>query len=194
VENLSIKELDEYCQKILTIFVLQTSKKEFGFNELSRIANKLFKISKPTLVYHLQHLIKLGIIKKRIEQASSLNLKPTFYSLNWEQVKQNIPEQFLTQTKELDKFSAFELVGILMENLYFGDLVLSKLLLEQTISSNANAQSKIWITRQFLLANQNLLLNKIRKKLPNLSKEQISNLLTEFDKEITKIMNETQNL
>jgi len=189
MENLKSMELDPYCEKILTLFVFQIPHtKETGFNELFKIANKLFRISKPTLAYHLKHLLKLGIIKKRVDRNSSLNLKPTFYFLNWESVKKDIPSEYIRQVQELNKLSVPELMGLLFKTLYIGDLTMSKLLLESTVLKTSNSKAKVWIARQFFLAHQQFLLNKIREKLPELKKEEISKFLLEFDKEITKIL------
>jgi len=83
------KEADEYCEKIF--MVLAMSNKKIRFNELHRtLINYNAKMSKPTLIEHLKHLIKDEIIQRREEDKQKVS-----YEINWKRNKH------LKKTKEL---------------------------------------------------------------------------------------------
>jgi len=70
-------ELDEYCEKIFAFLAL--NKNPLRFNELHRTLNAAdFKISKPTLIAHLNHLQKHKIIARKSEGKQN-----TSYLVNW---------------------------------------------------------------------------------------------------------------
>ena len=79
------KEIDEYCNKILVVLMIENATNEkIRFNELYRLLNKTYKnkISKPTLIEHLNHLIKNQIIIRTKEAKQNIS-----YSLNWKKLK-----------------------------------------------------------------------------------------------------------
>jgi len=190
-----VEELDPYCQKILTVFTFAfPPKKEVGFNELAHTMNKLFKMSKPTLSQHLKHLMDLNVIKKRVDERSSLRLKPSYYSLNRDWLRETAPQKEFMKTAEkiakLKEESLLELTQRLFEILYFGDLIMTRLLIEKMAFKNPNLKAEIWITRNEILGWQNLLLSIIARKISKMNKEEIKNFLQDFDKEMEKAMKE----
>ena len=77
-----MKELDEYCIKILTFLLLE--QQEAHFNELHRLIKKklkLKKFSKPTFNTHLKHLIEAGYVKRTPDKGQLVT-----YSLNLEKI------------------------------------------------------------------------------------------------------------
>lgn len=85
------KEADKYCEKIFMVFAM--GDKEIRFNELHRTLAKYdAKMSKPTLIKHLKHLIKDEIIKRDEEDKQRVT-----YELNWKRHKQ------LKKSKELSQ-------------------------------------------------------------------------------------------
>ncbi|TRZ53774.1 MAG: transcriptional regulator, partial [Dehalococcoidia bacterium] len=74
-----MKELDEYCIKILTVLLLA---EKSHFNELFRLVNKKGrKFSRPTFNTHLKHLMEAGYVKRTPDKGQLVN-----YSLNHEKI------------------------------------------------------------------------------------------------------------
>jgi DNA-binding HxlR family transcriptional regulator len=74
--------MDEYCTKIFGLLAI--TNKKFRFNELYRTLNDDFgiKMSKPTLIGHLQHLLKKRYILRKNEAKQSVA-----YELNWKKLE-----------------------------------------------------------------------------------------------------------
>jgi len=73
--------LDEYCKNIFS--VLLVSDKPLRFNELHRTLSQIgLKMSKPTLIEHLNHLRKRKLVKRKKEGKQNVN-----YRVNWEKLK-----------------------------------------------------------------------------------------------------------
>jgi Fe2+ or Zn2+ uptake regulation protein len=73
-------ELDKYCEKIFEFLALQDS--PLRFNELYRALNKAnFKISRPTLIAHLNHLRKHEVITRE-----TVGIQEVSYNVNWEKL------------------------------------------------------------------------------------------------------------
>jgi DNA-binding HxlR family transcriptional regulator len=76
------KLIDEYCEKIFLTLAIHGEK--IRFNELHRKLEKVGgKMSKPTLIEHLNHLIKNKIIQRDEEDKQKVT-----YGLNWKKFKQ----------------------------------------------------------------------------------------------------------
>lgn len=76
------KKTDEYCRKI--VMVLSIDNKKTRFNELYRKLTKYnAKMSKPTLIEHLNHLIKNKIIQLTQEDKQKVS-----YEINWKKLEQ----------------------------------------------------------------------------------------------------------
>ena len=64
---MSHTELDDVCRKLFSVFFIRAIKEEepIRFNELQRhLDENGLKISRPTLILHLNHMIKKGLIKR----------------------------------------------------------------------------------------------------------------------------------
>jgi DNA-binding HxlR family transcriptional regulator len=78
---MSIRELDEYCKKLLVTFI--ASDRRWHFNEFHHKLNETsFKISRPTLSVHLKHLLRLKLITRKKEGKQLIS-----YGVNWEKLK-----------------------------------------------------------------------------------------------------------
>lgn len=77
-----MEKKDEYCEKIfMTLMILNDEKTRF--NELHRsLTAKGAKMSKPTLIQHLNHLIEKGLVKREEEDKQKVT-----YVLNWNELK-----------------------------------------------------------------------------------------------------------
>jgi DNA-binding HxlR family transcriptional regulator len=75
------KETDEYCEKIFMVLAIIGKTR---FNKLHQKLPKLgAKMSKPTLIIHLNHLVEKGIIQRNEEGKQKVS-----YELNWKRLKQ----------------------------------------------------------------------------------------------------------
>lgn len=64
---MSHPELDDVCRKLFSVFFIRAIKEEepIRFNELQRhLDENGLKISRPTLILHLNHMIKKGLIMR----------------------------------------------------------------------------------------------------------------------------------
>jgi DNA-binding HxlR family transcriptional regulator len=86
------KEADEYCEKIFILLAMSNQK--IRFNELHRNLTKYnAKMSKPTLIQHLNHLLKHEIIQRDEEDKQKVS-----YGLNWKRLKQLQKAKKINQT------------------------------------------------------------------------------------------------
>ena len=84
-------ELDDYCEKIFGYLGLQDE--PLRFNELHRELNKAnFRISKPTLIAHLKHLLKHKVISKKSQGKQNIT-----YGVDWKELS------YLTYHKKFRK-------------------------------------------------------------------------------------------
>ena len=86
-----MEKKDEYCEKIfMTLMIVNDQKTRF--NELHRsLATVGAKMSKPTLIEHLNHLIEKGLVKREEEDKQKVT-----YVLNWNELNP------LKEAKELN--------------------------------------------------------------------------------------------
>ena len=74
-------ELDDYCEKIFAYLGVQDE--PLRFNELHKALNKAnFKISRPTLIAHLKHLLKQEVITKKSQGKQNVA-----YGINWKKLE-----------------------------------------------------------------------------------------------------------
>jgi hypothetical protein len=86
------KESDEFCEKI--VMVLTMSEENIRFNELHRRLAKLgAKMSKPTLIMHLNHLIENGTIQRDEQDKQNVS-----YGVDWKKFKQLAKAQKMNET------------------------------------------------------------------------------------------------
>ena len=102
---MGLGELDNYCARLLSLFILE--RKSYRFNELTKAlkTNKV-KMSTPTLIAHLNHLIEKELILREEKHRQYVT-----YRFNWEKwqdsdllVKRRILIEKILQ-KEIDQFS-----------------------------------------------------------------------------------------
>lgn len=92
------KEPDEYCRKIF--MVLSLDNKKTRFNELHRKLIKYdAKMSKPTLIEHLNHLIKDKVIQRKQQDKQKV-----FYEVNWKKFEQ-LQERHTCQPRHIQPYT-----------------------------------------------------------------------------------------
>lgn len=90
-------KLDEICQKLLVSFLV--AKKSFRFNQFYRFLNsKGVKISKPTLVLHLQHLIDVKLVERTVIDKQNIT-----YNIN-RKFSEGLTKYVENQAKILEHF------------------------------------------------------------------------------------------
>ena len=97
------RRADQYCEKIL--IVLMMSDEKIRFNELHRKLKKFgVKMSKPTLIEHLNHLVEKELILREEEDKQKVT-----YVTNWNRFK---------QVKKAKKLNQLTLQQIKMEKTF----------------------------------------------------------------------------
>jgi predicted transcriptional regulator len=82
------KVTDEYCDKIFSVLIMNNEK--IRFNKLHRKLTKYgAKMSRPTLIEHLNHLIKNEIIQRNEEGKQEV-----YYEPNWKRFQQVATKEF----------------------------------------------------------------------------------------------------
>ena len=120
-------EIDEYCKKILLILGMYG---RFRFNELHRTLIKCnAKMSKPTLIVHLNHLVKNEMIQRNEEDKQKVS-----YELNLKRLKQlkevkKINQKILKNEKEFKSMSLAQQVGFTVSTLTISELLYLKLIM-----------------------------------------------------------------
>jgi len=137
--------LDEYCENIFSLFLV--SEKTLRFNELYETLNKLgWKMSKPTLIAHLHHLLKNKLLIRKREGKQKVT-----YTANWaklETFQQSMKtDQFirnLLRFKEQFKACPIDEQVIIITNiLTLSNLYQLKLLVHDAIDPSKNFEHSI---------------------------------------------------
>jgi len=119
------REIDEYCKKILMVLGMYG---KFRFNELHRTLIKCnAKMSKPTLIVHLNHLIEDEIILRNEEDKQRVS-----YELNLERLRQlqevkKINQKILKNEKEFKSMGLDRQVNFTICLLTISELLYLKL-------------------------------------------------------------------
>ncbi len=144
--------LDEQCKKIFSAFLV--SQKTLRFNEMYRIFNNIgLKMTKPTLVDHLNHLREKKLIIRKQEGKQNVS-----YAANWAKLKtykQSLKtREFIQhhfQNKDLfNTFSIREQVNWVTNLLTLRALYKLKLEIEDAINPRKNFEHNI----EFLLTDR----------------------------------------
>ncbi|MCJ7760394.1 helix-turn-helix domain-containing protein [Candidatus Bathyarchaeota archaeon] len=182
---MSIEE-DQYCKCIITLLMVE---KEIGFNELASRVKRTYGFSRPTLSFHLEHLVKKRLVRKRKELKSKWPMKPCYYSLNMEMLRKVFPQidaltsDFIKIDEDLKKMSVVEISYRVSQLLVIEDLMVAKLYLE---SFGKEQKSKRHIALNFLVlkAFAQMMLGKLMKTCEKAKQEDISKAIRDLDKQI----------
>ena len=80
-------ELDDKCRQLVALFIIEH--REYRFNEFVDLVEKSgIKISKPTLIEHLNHLVDLGLVHRN--EVTKQNVTYRFHWENWQGVEERI--------------------------------------------------------------------------------------------------------
>ncbi|MEM1540251.1 MAG: hypothetical protein QXJ07_02570 [Candidatus Bathyarchaeia archaeon] len=98
----AVPKLDEKCAQIFAILLVRG---ELRFKDLKEILHRKFrvKLPEPTLLMHLNHLIKLKLVVKTIKSAKNVTYKPNIEKL--EKIREKLDETVkkLKEWKELEE-------------------------------------------------------------------------------------------
>jgi len=150
--------LDEQCKNIFSVFLV--SEKTLRFNELYRTLNDIgLKMSKPTLIEHLHHLLKDRLLIRKKEGKQNVS-----YAANWtklETFQQSMKtKQFiwnlLGNERQFKAYPIDEQVEYVTNLLTLGNLYRLKLEVQDAIDPSKNFEHSI----QFLFINRFFVLFK----------------------------------
>jgi DNA-binding HxlR family transcriptional regulator len=122
-------DTDEYCQRIFIVLTLTNRK--IRFNELHKqLRNYGLKMSKPTLILHLGHLLRQKTIL-RLQQDRQI----VFYEINWKRLEQlrkahQISQAALDYTTDEKTFNSKPLrhqINMTLDMLFLKELFMLKL-------------------------------------------------------------------
>lgn len=195
------KETDKYGEKIF--MVLAMSDEKIRFNELHRTLTKYnAKMSKPTLIKHLNHLIEKEIIQRDEEGKQRVS-----YGMNWKRLEQlqkakEINQTTLNQIRSEKRFKSMSLgqqTAFTTAMLTIGELFYLKLIILNILEPEnklRNCHSFTFIRRlyniyaQWLLAsckeskeNSQKILHLIDKNIKTL-KETFLGVVSEYDTQL----------
>jgi len=180
---------DENCEKILKILMIIDRK--LRFNELHRILKKYnAKMSKPTLIVHLNHLVKYDLILREEEGKQKVT-----YTINWNKSKQlkkakeinqsilnHMKDQEIFKTKSLQWQTAFATATIMIGELFYLKLNILNILEPENKLQNTTSYTMI---RQLFNTYLTLLYESCEE-----SKENSLKVLHIIDKNIKRLMEE----
>ena len=180
---------DENCEKILKILIIIDRK--LRFNELHRILKKYnAKMSKPTLIVHLNHLVKYDLILREEEGKQKVT-----YTINWNKSKQlkkakeinqsilnHMKDQEIFKTKSLQWQTAFATATIMIGELFYLKLNILNILEPENKLQNTTSYTMI---RQLFNTYLTLLYESCEE-----SKENSLKVLHIIDKNIKRLMEE----
>lgn len=186
---MSIKE-DNYCTDIISLLMFE---KELGLNELSRLVKKQYGFSRPTLSFHLKHLVRKGWLQKRTERKSRSHIKPCLYSLNREMLRKQIPQldtiisDYKDIDENLDKLTvdkiAYRLVQLLvMENMIYVRLHL------KSIGRDREYKRRLFRGFSIMKAITQAMMAKLSRSCEKAKQEDISKAIRDLDKQIDSLL------
>ena len=181
--------LDEYCKNIFSVFLV--SEKALRFNELYRTLNDIgLKMTKPTLIDHLNHLRKAKLLIKRKEGKQNVS-----YSANWTKLEtfqqsmktKQFIKSLLGNENQFKTYPIDEQVTYVTNLLTLGNLYRLKLEVQDAIDPSKNFEHSI----QFLFVNRFFELFKrwLLESCHASETEKASEALSMIDYNITRITN-----
>jgi len=144
--------LDEHCKNIFSVFLV--SEKTLRFNELYRTLNNIgLKMSKPTLIEHLHHLLKDRLLIRKKEGKQNVS-----YAANWTKLEtfqqsmktKQFIKNLLGNEKQFKTYPIDEQVTYVTNLLTLGNLYRLKLEVQDAIDPSKNFEHSI----QFLFINR----------------------------------------
>jgi predicted transcriptional regulator len=186
--SLSIEE-DIYCVEIISLLMFE---KELGLNELFRLVKDRYGFSRPTLSFHLKHLVRKGWLHKRTERKSRSHIKPCLYSLNREMLRKQIPQMdtimsnYKYMDENLDKLTAVQMAYRLVETLIILDMVQVKLYLQSI--GNETERRTLAGSLSIMRAMAQTMMVKLRRSCEKATQEDISKAIRDLDEQIASLL------
>ena len=166
---MGIGELDPYCTKLLAFFTLE--RETYRFNKLQRrLEGMSMKMTTPTLVLHLNHLIKKEVIVR--DEKDKLNVTYRFNWEKWQDADQHMKDRIVFEKmlqKEMDEFSSRPVIEQVLYVHNTAVLVFYKSIRER-ILAKAKPETEFMANINFIhFANildkaQDMLLNNVEKQ------------------------------
>jgi DNA-binding HxlR family transcriptional regulator len=182
------KELDDYCQKIFATLLMMDTDEKIRFNDLYRKLNIIgAKISRPTLIEHLNHLTKQKIILRQKEDKQKVT-----YQLNWKKLEEllktkekysAITDQIMKNSKNLSieqLISKITELGLIAELFYIKYSILTKIEQNREIKF-LHYLTYTYIRRLYNIPVQNLIDMAIK------TTEDSKTAIESLDKKISKL-------
>jgi len=181
--------LDEYCKNIFSVFLV--SEKTLRFNELYRTLNNIgLKMSKPTLIEHLRHLLKHRLLIRKKEGKQNVS-----YEANWTKLatfKQSMKtKQFiknlLGNEKQFKTYPIDEQVTYVTNIMTLSNLYQLKIEVQDVIDPSKTFENSV----QFLFINRFFKLFKtwLLQSCHASKTEKTPEALSTIDYNITRITN-----
>jgi len=186
------KEINEYCKKILMVLTMYG---KLRFNELHRTLTKCnAKMSKPTLIKHLNHLLKKEIIQRDEEDKQRVS-----YELNLKKLKQlqevkKINQEILKNEKEFKSMSLNQQIDFTIFILTISELLYLKLTILNILEPENKLQNyysyniirifyniyTVWLSDSCKDSKENSqkIIRLINKNIKNINKYLIQNIPT----------------
>jgi len=186
--SLSMKE-DIYCIEIISLLMFE---KELGLNELFRLVKTRYGFSRPTLSFHLKHLVRKGWLHKRTERKSRSHIKPCLYSLNREMLRKQIPQmdtimsEYKYMDENLDKFTTVQMAYRLVETLAVLDMVIVKLYLQSI--GNETERRTLAGSYSIMRAMAQAMMGNLVKSCEKATQEDINKAVKDLDEQIGKFL------
>jgi len=182
------KKADEYCENILKMLMITNQK--IRFNKLYKKLNKYgAKMSKPTLIIHLNHLVENDLILREEEGKQKVT-----YAINWNISKQlkkanEINQFILNHIKDKKAFKAKSLewkTAFTSATIFTGELFYLKL----NILNILEPENKLQNTTSYTIIRQlfNIYANWLYESCEE-SKENSQKVLHNIDKMIKTLLN-----
>jgi len=182
--------LDDYCERIFALLLVSQSK--FRFNELYRTLNIVgVKMSKPTLIQHLQHLQERGFIVRNEEEKQKVT-----YEVNWERfeyVKKSLEDKqiLVINNENQERFKSMEPKEQLLKLCFIlslGELLRIKVELDNILEPDKEPEHRF--SYIFMGKFLNVYLAWFQETLNASTKKDVEELMDTLEKGITMLRNE----
>ncbi|WGM88574.1 MAG: hypothetical protein NUK63_06520 [Candidatus Bathyarchaeum tardum] len=184
------KILDDHCARIFSL--LMASLNEFRFNELHRTLEQFgAKMSKPTLIQHLQHLQERGFIVRKEEEKQKVT-----YEVNWEKfdyLKKSLEhkQRIILNNKNQERFKELEpkeQLETLCFILTLGEFLRIKIELDDVLEPDKKPEHRF----SYLFMSKFLDVYRLwfQDTLNALTKKEVQELMVPLEKLISDVRNE----